>query len=174
MYLTRTAGIETHCTAGYALDISNVSYPHCGNWNHKVGYLLESRCKCILPALRELKLRSRLRHVEMENNVSYPHCGNWNTRIKTDRETANNVSYPHCGNWNKLIWAIPMLFPANVSYPHCGNWNVVGSMLCSFFNECILPALRELKLRFQFPAFCVTNNVSYPHCGNWNYRGSGT
>ena len=42
-------------------------------------------------------------------------------------------------------------------------------MLCSFFNECILPALRELKLRFQFPAFCVTNNVSYPHCGNFRF-----
>ena len=79
-----------------------------------------------------------------------------------------NVSYPHCGNWNNF-GRLHYYVCFNVSYPHCGNWNcIIIAVDTNIISECILPALRELKLRFQFPAFCVTNNVSYPHCGNWN------
>ena len=81
MYLTRTAGIETYHTlpAGTGA-CPNVSYPHCGNWNcvcpgRLLAFLLMyltrtagietfisfpevfMAFKCILPALRELKLQ---------------------------------------------------------------------------------------------------------------------
>ena len=42
-------------------------------------------------------------------------------------------------------------------------------MLCSFFNECILPALRELKLKLSCNSYTYVTNVSYPHCETFRF-----
>ena len=36
-------------------------------------------------------------------------------------------------------------------------------------NKCILPALRELKLKHFVVHFTCVDNVSYPHCGNLRF-----
>ena len=54
MYLTRTAGIETDFFSSHNI----ISF------------------QCILPALRELKLKKGVLTMVVQANVSYPHCGN--------------------------------------------------------------------------------------------------
>ena len=168
MYLTRTAGIETPgILALKQIPLTECILPALRELKlSSVSDSLPALKQCILPALRELKHRRTYHQYQKDYRMYLTRTAGIETRL-TDMSDA----------WHRMYLTRTAGIETLERYPRG-----VAAL------QCILPALRELKLHLHppFPARCkcilpalrelklppaghgglLPPNVSYPHCGN--------